>query len=186
MSTSAYRIRLRQATIAACGVALTVTLTGCGWTGLNQFALPGAAASGGDAWTVEVEMPDVTTLTENARVRVADVNVGTVRNIDVEGDHALVEVALEPDVVLPANTTAKIGSTSLLGSAHLELIAPDDPQGQLHDGDRISLEQAGAYPTTEQTLSTLSFLLNGGDIGKLEEINREVGLALQGLSLIHI
>jgi len=170
----------RKSTVVACGFALAATLTGCGWTGLNQFALPGAAGSGEGAWTVEIEMPDVTTLTENARVRVDDVNVGTVRSIEVENDHALVTVSLNEGVTLPANATAKIGSTSLLGSAHLELLSPDSPQGELHDGDRISLDRGGAYPTTEQTLSTLSFLLNGGDIGKLEEINREVGQALLG------
>ncbi|MFE7722996.1 MCE family protein [Nocardia rhizosphaerihabitans] len=157
-------------------------LAGCGWTGLNQLPLPGAAGTGEGSWSLDIEMPDVATLTENARVRVNDVTVGTVRSIRVEAKHALVTVSLEPQVDLPDGTTAKIGATSLLGSAHLELIPPETSSATtaLHDGDRISLDRADAYPTTEQTLSTLSFLLTGGGVGKLAEINREVGDALSG------
>ncbi|MFI9408684.1 MCE family protein [Nocardia gamkensis] len=167
---------------AAVGAVAAVQLSACGWTGLNQLPLPGTKGSEEGAWSLVIEMPDVSTLTKNARVRVGDVNVGTVREINVEGDHALVKVTLDKEVVLPANTTAKIGATSLLGSPHVELIAGEtnSTTGQLGDGDRITLEQAAVYPTTEQTLSTLSFLLTGGGVGKLEEINREVGLALAG------
>jgi phospholipid/cholesterol/gamma-HCH transport system substrate-binding protein len=173
--------RARRTAIVMCGLTFAVTISGCGWTGLNQLPLPGTVGTGEGSWTVDIEMPDVSTLTQNARVRVGDVNVGTVRRIEVEDGHALVTVSLEREVELPANTSAKIGATSLLGSAHLELIAPvDHPSGQLHDGDRIPLERAGEYPTTEQTLSTLSVLLTGGGVGKLEEINREVGEALGG------
>jgi phospholipid/cholesterol/gamma-HCH transport system substrate-binding protein len=46
----------------------------------------------------------------------------------------LVTVGLGKDVDPPANATAKVGQTSLLGSVHLELAAPTRPQGKLHDG----------------------------------------------------
>lgn len=172
----------RKTAIVLCSCAFGSMLTGCGWTGLNSLPLPGTKGTGEGSWTIDIEMPDVSTLTENARVRVGDVNVGTVQTIGVDGDHAVVTVSLERGVDLPADTTAKIGATSLLGSAHLELIPPvaTSANGQLHNGDRIPLARAGDYPTTEQTLSTLSFLLTGGGVGKLEEINREVGEALSG------
>ena len=172
----------RTTAVVLCSLMIAGTTAGCAWNGLNSLPLPGTVGTGDDAWTVQIEMPDVTTLTGNARVRVADVNVGTVRDIAVEGDHALVTVSLEPNVELPANTTAKIGQTSLLGSAHLELNPPltEPAHGQLQDGDRIPLARASEYPTTEQTLSTLSFVLTGGGIGKIEEINNELGNALEG------
>ncbi|MFD6451180.1 MCE family protein [Nocardia sp. NPDC060220] len=165
-----------------CVLCSASVLAGCGWTGINQFPLPGSVGTGDGSWSIDIEMPDVATLTENARVRVSDVTVGTVRSIRVEDTHALVTVSLEPDIELPNGTTAKIGATSLLGSAHLELLPPKSSPvaALLHDGDRISLDNADAYPTTEQTLSTLSFLLTGGGVGKLAEINREVGEALSG------
>lgn len=62
--------RARTVLALAGGLAATTLLSSCGWTGPNQFALPGAAGGGDGAWEVQIELPDVTTLTENARVRV--------------------------------------------------------------------------------------------------------------------
>ena len=95
-------------------------------------------------------MPDVDNVEENSRVRVGDVNVGTVSKIERQGWHALVTMTLNGNVNLPANATAKIGQTSLLGSQHVELSAPADKpaQGRLGEGAVIPLENAGAFPTT--------------------------------------
>ena len=64
------------------------------------------------------------TIQQNTRVRVADVNVGNVTGIEVRDWHALVTMRIDGDVHLPANSTAKVGQTSLLGSQHIELAAP--------------------------------------------------------------
>ncbi|MFC9993293.1 MCE family protein [Nocardia sp. NPDC127526] len=166
----------------AIGLAIALGATGCQFDGLNSLPLPGAEGTGADAWQVKIQMPNVTTLTRNSPVRVNDVTVGTVTGIEVEGWHALVTVSLEKGVTLPANATAKIGQTSLLGSNHLELGAPEGvaAQGELKPGDTIPLERAGAYPTTEQTLSSLSVVLNGGGISQLENITTELNKALTG------
>ncbi|WP_372342068.1 MCE family protein [Nocardia sp. CC227C] len=171
--------RTRMAGMAI-GVAVALGATGCQWDGLNSLPMPGAEGTGAGAWEVKIQMPNVTTLTRNSPVRVHDVAVGSVTGIEVEGWHALVTVSLEQDVKLPANATAKIGQTSLLGSNHLELAAPTDvpAQGELRPGDVIPLERAGAYPTTEQTLSSLSVVLNGGGISQLETITKELNTAL--------
>ncbi|WP_267977151.1 MlaD family protein, partial [Acinetobacter baumannii] len=65
---------------------------------------------------MRIQMPNVTTLTANSPVRVDDVDVGSVTDIEVQDWHALVTVSLNRDVRLPANAIAKIGQTSLLGS----------------------------------------------------------------------
>ena len=59
---------------------------------------------------------------------------------------------------LPANATATIGQTSLLGSLHIELAPPKDvaPQGTLHEGSLIPLTSGAALPSTEQTLASVS------------------------------
>ncbi|MFZ2176979.1 MAG: MCE family protein [Rhodococcus sp. (in: high G+C Gram-positive bacteria)] len=174
--------RVRAAGIAAAAVAVSLTLSGCEWEGLNSIPLPGTEGLGDDAYTVEIEMPNVTTLTQNSPVRVNDVTVGTVSGIDVKDWHAQVTVSINGDVELPANATAKIGQTSLLGSQHLELAPPTDtePEGRLEDGDVIPIERAGAYPTTEQTLSSLSVVLNGGGIAQIQDITQELNAALGG------
>jgi phospholipid/cholesterol/gamma-HCH transport system substrate-binding protein len=89
---------------------------------------------------------------------------------------------INKDVHLPANSTAKVGTTSLLGSMHIELAPPTDepPQGELKDGSVIPLAHASTYPTTEQTLASVSILLNGGGLGQLQEINQTFAKALEG------
>ncbi|MFE9784418.1 MCE family protein [Nocardia salmonicida] len=166
----------------ALSVAVTLGATGCQWDGLNSLPMPGSEGRGPGSYTVRIQMPNVTTLTRNSPVRVDDVEVGNVTGIEVEGWHALVTVSLNPDVHLPANAIAKVGQTSLLGSNHIELSAPTNTpaQGQLRGGDVIPLERAGAYPTTEQVLSSLSVVLNGGGIAQLETITRELNAALNG------
>ena len=94
-------------------------------------------------------MPDVQNLEQNSRVRVNDVTVGNVTKIERQGWHALVTMTLNGDVDLPANATATLGQTSLLGSVHVELAPPDDvpPEGKLQDGSLIPLSSGGAYPS---------------------------------------
>ncbi|MCU1647876.1 MAG: mammalian cell entry protein [Nocardia sp.] len=175
------RRRIRVAGVAV-GLVALLGVSGCEWDGLNSVSMPGAIGTGNGSLKVRIEMPNVTMLTRNSPVKVNDVTVGTVTGIQVEGWHALVTVGLDKGVVLPANAIARIGQTSLLGSNHLELAAPkDEPaQGNLKDGDLIPLARAGAYPTTEQTLSSLSVVLNGGGISQLETITRELDTTFKG------
>ena len=44
----------------------------------------------------------------------------------------------------------------------------------------IPLSSASTYPTTEQTLASVSVLLNGGGLGQLQEINQTFAKALAG------
>ncbi|WP_067698755.1 MCE family protein [Nocardia jejuensis] len=175
------RKRIRVAS-AAIGLIAVLGVSGCQWDGLNSVSMPGAIGTGDGSWQVRIEMPNVTMLTRNSPVKVNDVTVGTVTGIEVQGWHALVTVGLDRDVKLPANATAKIGQTSLLGSNHLELAPPKEEaaQGTLKDGDLIPLDRAGAFPTTEQTLSSLSVVLNGGGISQLETITRELNATFKG------
>ena len=132
-----------------------VGLAGCGWRGLNSIALPGTAGRGPGSFTIHAQLPDVGTLEQNSRVQVGDVTVGNVTKIERQGWHALLTIRLDGDVDLPANATATIGQTSLLGSLHIELAPPTDvpPQGKLKEGSLIPLSSAGSYPSTEQTLA---------------------------------
>ncbi|WP_039794918.1 MCE family protein [Nocardia araoensis] len=174
--------RMRRTAVVAAGLAVALGVTGCQWDGLNSLPMPGTEGTGPGSYEVRIQMPNVTTLTRNSPVRVHDVAVGTVSKIEVEDWHALVTVTLNPDVHLPANAVAKIGQTSLLGSNHLELAEPTDqpPEGQLKAGDVIPLARAGTYPTTEQVLSSLSVVLNGGGVAQLETITHELNAALTG------
>jgi phospholipid/cholesterol/gamma-HCH transport system substrate-binding protein len=176
---------MRRPLLAVLLVACLAVIPGCQWRGLNSLSLPGTSTSAGDgpsSYTIQAQLPDVVVIQQNTRVRVADVNVGNVTKIEVQDWHALVTMRINGDVHLPANATAKVGQTSLLGSMHIELAPPTDeaPQGQLHDGSLIPLSSAATYPTTEQTLASVSVLLNGGGLGELQEINQTFAKALSG------
>lgn len=166
------------AVLAVCAISLS----GCGWRGINSLPLPGTQGRGDGAYTITAQLPDVGTIQQNSRVRVGDVNVGNVTKIEVQDWHALVTMRINGDVHLPANTVARTGQTSLLGSMHIELSPPsaEPPRGELTEGSAIPLSSAGAYPTAEQTLASVSVLLNGGGLAQLQEINRTFATALAG------
>ena len=174
----------RGSTIAAGAVAvLAVMLSGCGdWRGANSLPLPGTEGSGPGSYTIQAQLPDIETLQRNSRVRLGDVTVGNVTKIERQGWHALLTMRLNGDVNLPANATATIGQTSLLGSRHVELAPPTAvaPHGKLHDGSLIPLTSGSLYPSTEQTLAAVSLVLNGGGIGQIQDITTALSTAFAG------
>jgi len=174
----------RRSRVGAVALTLVIGLaaSGCGWRGANSLPLPGIQGHGPGAYTIEAQLPDVDTIERNSRVRVGDVTVGNVEKIERQGWHALLTMTINADVQLPANSTAKIGQTSLLGSKHIELAPPVGvpPQGRLHDGSLIPLSSGSAYPTTEQTLAAVSSVLNGGGIGQIQDITQSLSTAFAG------
>jgi phospholipid/cholesterol/gamma-HCH transport system substrate-binding protein len=158
-----------------------MVLASCGWRGIANVPLPGGPGSGSDKIRVYVQMPDTLALNVNSKVRVADVNVGAVRNIELNNWIATLTLDLDPDVQLPSNATARIGQTSLLGSQHIELAPPTDPSPRpLRSGDTIPLKDATSYPTIERTLASVGTVLQGGGISNLEIIQVEVNNILDG------
>lgn len=173
----------RTATALVAAVVTAVGLSGCSdWKGLNTLPLPGAQGGGDGAFTIQAQLPDVNNIEPNSRVRVGDVNVGTVTKIERQDWHALLTIRLNGDVNLPENATAAVGQTSLLGSLHIELAPPAAaaPAGRLHEGSLIRLADGSTYPSTEQTLAAASLLLNGGGIGEVQDITTAVNTAFGG------
>lgn len=182
MSDSRRRALMTSAAAVVMATAVAGGVTGCEWRGLNSLPLPGTEGGGPGSFQVQAQLPDIGYIQENSRVRVGDVNVGTITEIKRQDWHALVTMTLNGDVDLPANATAMVGQTSLLGSLHIELAPPvgEPPQGKLHDGSLIPLQNAGAYPGTDQTLSALSLVLNGGGVGEVQDITLAFATAFAG------
>jgi virulence factor Mce-like protein len=178
MSTTRNAVR-RLVVIGSC-VAMTVT--GCAFQGLNSLPLPGAVGRGSDATIYHVEVANVATLESNSPVMMNDVVVGSVGRMDVKDWHANVEIRVKPGVVVPANAVASVGQTSLLGSMHLALNPPvgEQPRGTLAPGSTLSVNQSSTYPSTEQTLSSLSTIVNGGGLGQIGDVIHSFNLALSG------
>jgi phospholipid/cholesterol/gamma-HCH transport system substrate-binding protein len=163
-------------------IAVVAGLSGCQWRGLNSMPMPGTQGGGPGSFEIKAQMPDVAYIEPNSRVRAGDANVGSVTKIEREGWHALVTMKINGNVNLPANATAKLGQTSLLGSLHIELAPPiaAAPKGKLHNGSLIPLANTGAYPSTDQTLAAVSLLLNGGGVGQVQDITAAFATAFAG------
>ncbi len=152
-----------------------LVLSSCGWRGISNVSIPGGPGTGSGAYTLYVQVPDTLAINGNSKVQVADVFVGTIKAIDLKNWIATLTLGVSKTVKLPKNTLAKIGQTSLLGSQHVELIAPPNPSPELlKDGDTIPLKNSTAFPTTEQTLASLSMILRGGGIPNLEALQNEL------------
>lgn len=166
----------------AIGTGTALLMTGCAFNGLNSLPLPGTVGRGSDAVVYHVEIANIGTLEANSPVMVSDVIVGSVSRMTVRNWHADVEVSVKPDVSIPANAVATVGQTSLLGSMHIALNPPlgQEASGRLSPGATLGLNQSSTYPSTEQTLSSLSVLVNGGGLGKIGDLVSEFNSALTG------
>ncbi|HET7742154.1 MAG TPA: mammalian cell entry protein, partial [Mycobacterium sp.] len=60
----------RRTGLAVVLLALVTGLSGCGWRGVNSLPLPGTEGGGPGAFQVQAQLPQVTNLEQNSRVRV--------------------------------------------------------------------------------------------------------------------
>ncbi|VBA61342.1 Lipoprotein LprN [Mycobacterium attenuatum] len=177
------------------GVAVMLAVTGCAFNGLNSLPLPGAVGRGAGADIYHVEIANVGTMESNSPVMVNDVIVGSIGRMRVTGWHADVEISVKHGVEIPADAVASVGQTSLLGSMHLELNPPQGKKGEgrlrpaaecarLHLQQppcaTIALDKSSTYPSTEQTLSSLSVVINSGGFTQIGDIVHNFNAALSG------
>jgi phospholipid/cholesterol/gamma-HCH transport system substrate-binding protein len=166
---------------AAATVAVATLVSGCGFD-VYDLPLPGGVDTGDNAYQVKVEFADVIDLVPQSSVKVDDVSVGKVTDVELDGWHALVTIELKGDVELPDNATAQLRQTSLLGEKFVSLSEPvgETPQGRLEDGDLIPLSRTDRIPELEEVLSALSLLLNGGGLANIKTIVEEFNNIMDG------
>jgi phospholipid/cholesterol/gamma-HCH transport system substrate-binding protein len=159
--------------VIALAVLICVTLTSC--------RLPGGAPTG-PSYRVMVEFADVLDLVPQAAVKVNDVTVGSVTDISLRGWTAVATLAVDDNVRLPANATATVDQTSLLGEKFVALAIPagQPAQGNLTDGAVIPLSRTSRSVEVEEVLSALGLLLSGGGLAQLKTINQELTKAFAG------
>ena len=180
--------RVRRAATRAVGLGLVAgmacVLTGCGSVSLQGVPLPGGASLGSNPYQVTVQLRDALDLVPQSSVKVNNVTVGQVKSIDLDSKnwYADVRVEFNGGVKLPANADAELKQTTLLGEKYIEIDAPTDtaPQGELVDGATIPVERTNRFPEIEEIFGALSMLLNGGGVGQVQTISKELNLALDG------
>ncbi|MET7883035.1 MCE family protein [Streptomyces avermitilis] len=173
---------LRKVGAVAWAAVGSLLLSGCEFNGWYDVQLPGGAAADGHAYHITVEFRDVLDLVPQSAVKVNNVTVGAVEEVQLAGWHARVRLRVADSVKLPANAVAELRQTSMLGEKYVALSTPPGtaPVGRLGDGDRIPMSRSGRNPDIEEVLSALSALLNGGGVAQLKTITVELNKALDG------
>jgi phospholipid/cholesterol/gamma-HCH transport system substrate-binding protein len=189
--------RMLRLPVAGAAALATLALGGCGsagFSGIYNLPLPGGADLGSHPYTVRAEFADVLDLVPQAAVKVNNVAVGRVTKIELPdgGWTARVTMQVNGSVRLPANATAQLRQSSLLGEKYVQLAAPSGAapsgaaptgaraSGALADGATIPLARTNRNPEVEEVLGALSLLLNGGGIGQVHTISVELSDALDG------
>jgi phospholipid/cholesterol/gamma-HCH transport system substrate-binding protein len=162
-------------------LAASLVMSGCDFD-VYKLPLPGGTDTGDNPITVHAKFHDVLDLVPKSTVKVNDVSVGQVTDIDLEGYVADVTLELREDTKLPDNAVAELRQTSLLGEKFVSLSAPEEgaSDNPLQTGDVITIERTGRNPEVEEVLGALSLLLNGGGVAQLKTIAHELNLALEG------
>lgn len=149
-----------------CVAGLGLGLSGCG------------AGGGSGTITTSATFPDVGTLALGAQVKMADVPVGNVTAIKLDGDRARVTMSLEKDADVPANVVAKIDRTTVLGERYVDLSVPRHPSGRLADGTPI--RRTAVVPTVEQVIGAGSQVFGAISASDLAEMVDAGGQGFSG------
>ncbi|WP_431996220.1 MCE family protein [Streptomyces fungicidicus] len=152
--------------------------------GIEDLPLPGGADLGDHPYTVTAELQDVLSLVPHSAVKVNDVAVGRVTAVELGRDDwsARVTMRINGEVRLPADATARLEQSSLLGEKYVQLVAPGrgSAAGRLEDGAVIPVSRTSRNTEVEEVFGALSLLLNGGGVNQLKTITRELNAALGG------
>ncbi len=172
-------VRLLVAAIAG-----ALVLSGCSFKGAYDLPLPGKVVGSGDGYQVSADFNDVVSVVQRTLVMANDVPVGQVDSVERVGWHARVVMTIRKDIVLPANATADVRQTSLLGEKYIQLAAPTGAtvasNGRLANGAVIPLSRTTRNPEVEEILGALSLMLSGGGVGQLKTISSELNKMMDG------
>ncbi|WP_156756818.1 MCE family protein [Actinokineospora pegani] len=178
------RLRTGVRAAVAAGVGM-VLLAGCG-SGLYGVDLPGGADLGDRPYRVSADFRDVLDLVPQSAVKVNDVTVGKVESIELapDGRSAKVKMVVNGSVSLSGTALAQLRQSSVLGEKFVELAEAGEnaQQGTLSDGANIPIDRTNRNTEIEEVFGALSLLLNGGGVGQIQQIARELNAALGGNS----
>lgn len=131
------------------------------------LAVAGIVHLRGRGTDLSVELPDAAGIRGGDDVRIAGIDVGSVRGIAARGDKVIVEIHLDRGVEVPAATRTEVKLGSLLGQRYLDL-RPGKGR-PLNDGDTIALAHASGAYTIERFWIDSAPALTQLDLGALSK-----------------
>jgi phospholipid/cholesterol/gamma-HCH transport system substrate-binding protein len=142
-------------------------------------------ASGPSQRTASATFSDVGDLANGAQVQLADVPVGSVTSIALTGTKAKVTLAFDNGVRVPANVSAAIDRTTILGDQFVELTVPKADTGpaarsvpQLANGATIT--HTSIVPDVEQFVAAGSQVFGAISSSELAQIIEAGGEGFTG------
>ncbi len=155
--------RLRRCLLVPGALALVIGLASCGMSG------------SGAQRTANAVFSDVGDLANGAQVQLAGVPVGSVSNIELDGDRARITINLTSGVRIPADVSAAIARTTILGDQYVELTVPKGETGagalktpQLANG--ATIRHTSLVPDVEQFVQAGSDVFGAISDTELEQV----------------
>lgn len=119
----------------------------------------GAACSSDETVAVQARFIDVGDLAEMAPVHYADIRVGEVTDIRLQGTEALVSMSIDRGANVPGDITARIRRTSVLGERIIDLVPAEGVTS-----DSPALEDGTTIADTEVRPDLENFVIEGSEI----------------------
>ncbi|AHC23668.1 MULTISPECIES: MCE family protein [Mycobacteriaceae] len=130
--------------------------------------------------TFRAEFASVSRLKTGQDVRIAGIAVGSVKNIAIEGDHAIVTFTVDKRQQLYTSTRAAIRYLNLTGDRYLEILAGPGDLVKLPAGATIPRSNTVPALDLDALLGGLRPVLKGLDAAKLNTVSNAIIELLQG------
>ncbi|HEX3796259.1 MAG TPA: MlaD family protein [Acidimicrobiales bacterium] len=158
---------------AAAALALALALASCGTSG----SAPQHSAS--------AVFSDIGDLASGAQVQLADVPVGTVSNIALDGNKAKITLQFNSGVRIPADVSASIARTTILGDQFVELNVPKSEigPGSAHAPELANgavIHHTSVVPDVEQFIQAGAGVFGAVSATQLEQIVEAGGEGFTG------
>jgi phospholipid/cholesterol/gamma-HCH transport system substrate-binding protein len=102
-----------------------------------------------------VTFQNVEALPPKAAVKIAGVEVGSVKRVELEEGEAKVTLDVEPEITIYKDARAKVGSTGIIGTKFIELNPGTPAAGELEPDSTIRGDEGGGLTQMAEKLSRL-------------------------------
>jgi len=136
--------------------------------GLGGSVLGGCSFGGPPSITVSAVFSDVSDLVAGAPVQFADLPVGGVQSISLDGNQARVVFSVAKSADVPADATAELEQTTILGEHYIALV-PGPAGGPLLANGAV-LSRTEVVPGIEQLVSSGTEVFGAVNAAELSEI----------------
>ncbi|ALG15486.1 MCE family protein [Kibdelosporangium phytohabitans] len=162
-------VRLRIVAFVMIAV-VAVTYAGARYAGLDRLF-------GASGYVVTVQLPDSGGIFTNAEVTYRGVTVGRVGELHLVDRGIDVELVLESEQSIPADTKAVVANRSAIGEQYVDLRPTRDAGPYLADGSVIPQDRTSIPPATDTMLSNLDGLVRSVPVDSLRTVVDELNTA---------